>query len=155
MSGKSTLPILIGVGALAALAMGKKKKPASPEAKKVEEEKREPTMHPFFDFDKIQKKPKSEGGSEKLVLSANCSGVAGPLDEAEHDSWLTTRYFELLAAGNGLPEITMQLLREQSPHCPWDDDPGNWTQFMRELYEQLFKGVVSFHDMTEGRRLPE
>lgn len=110
-----------------------------------------PAKRPFMDVG---------AKAEKMVFDQECKAVIENVDlspGSPHDQWLTTRYYELREGGMNDPEeITLQLLKEQTEHCPWDDE-SRWTDFMRNTYETLLNmGIRPFMNLPpEQPQMPE
>jgi hypothetical protein len=142
MAKNSGMGLLVAGGAaLLLLSGGKKKKkktngavtpgPGIDETGDETDGSVRPTKRPFMD---------TGAKAEKMVFDKECKAVIENVDlspGSPHDQWLTTRYYELREAGMDDPaEITLQLLMEQTEHCPWDDE-SRWTDFMRSTYNTL------------------
>jgi len=113
---KSSAPIILIIGGAAALLMSGSKKGSSK-----------------------RKYPK-----DKLVLDSECNKIKNILDFGSADFWITSRAQEIIAHGANTPEeISLSLLEEQAPHCPWRNEP-KWTEFMRSIYEQLLSAVIEW-----------
>ena len=142
------MPLLLGVGAAALLLGGKKKKKSTAATngngktpKDLEELK----------YLEIATGP---GGDERLTFDEECSEIINKMDMEAHNNWITNRYFQLIGEGmTDLNAVTLQLLKDQSTHCPWDE-PDKWTPLMSGLYEQLLGGVQGWHAQTGGQQLP-
>jgi len=149
MAGKSALPLIIGVGAAALLLGGKKKKTTNGNGKKPADP--DPGK-PFLDV--ADWEASSGGGAaSKREFDAECKGIANKVDltpGGAYDSWITGRYFQLLAEGNSLEQITMQLMVDQGEHCPWGD-PSKYTPLMRKAFDDTLDGVTQFHAATGGK----
>lgn len=137
---KSAAPLLIGLGAAALLLGGKKKKKKS-------------TVLPDIDthYDVADYLDSDEGrssDSHKLILDEECSAIAHKIDEAfqtAHNSYITSRFDQMVAEGETNPDtISLQLLSEQSEHCPWGE-PDQWTPLMKGLYDQLRAAVATYY----------
>ena len=143
------MPLLLGVGAAALLLGGKKKKSstkASGNGKPSEK-----------DLEKLKylEVTTDPGGDERLKFDEECSSIINKMNMANHNSWLTNRYFQLVGEGaTDLEAITLQLLKDQSEHCPWGE-PDKWTPLMKGLYDQLLGGVQAWHAQTGGQTLPQ
>ncbi len=142
MAGKSALPLLAVAGGAALLLSGKKKK------KSAKNGKRE--LEPV-DWVEVAGEA---GGDAQLSLDAECASIANKLNMEEHNSWLTNRYFQLVSEGmTDLGQVTVQLLKDQSEHCPWGE-PAQWTPLMTSLHGQLLNAVQGWHERTEGATAP-
>ena len=139
MAGKSAMPLLLVAGA-AALVLGGKKK------------KRKPSTTNGVTKPGEEKKwvevgiPSEYGGGEgdRLVLDAECANIAQKIDFGKHNTWVTSRFHQIVAEGTVDPAIiTLRLLQEQSEHCPWGD-PSSWTPMMKELHDQLLVAVQTY-----------
>lgn len=125
MASKSTLPLVLAAGAGALLLMGGKKKKTSWVAA--------PTHVPGM-----------------LIMDSECSEILNKLNEGDADMWLTNRYNELVDGGmSDLDQITLQILKDQSNHCPWDT-PSKWTPFMKALRDQFAEAINEFHHTKGG-----
>lgn len=145
MAGKSALPLIIGVGA-AALLLGKKKRTSKTGNGKSDPDQVR-VQYPDMTSDPT--------GDSRIVLDQECSQIINKLSYPEHNNWITNRYYQLLSDGlTDLDEMTVQLLKEQSNHCPWDD-PSKWTPLMGGLFEQLNAAVKGWHEQTGGQGLPQ
>jgi len=145
MAGKSALPLIIGVGAAALLLGGKKKKSAAPKKNGAAELER-------LDYLETTTDP---GGDERMVFDEECSAIINKLNMDGHNTWVTNRYFQLLGEGmTDLNQVTVQLLMDQSEHCPWGE-PAKWTPLMKGLYDQLSAAVKGWHEQTGGGGLPQ
>lgn len=152
MSGKAIIPLALAGGAVA-LFFATKKSSAEEAAAKKKKKKKEEKWGDVPDLDPIdwQQLAPGDGADAKMVFDAECNQITNKLNMREHNSWLTNRYFQLLSEGaESLEEVTIQLLRDQSEHCPWDD-PDQWTSLMKALYAQLFEAVKAWHDQTKGK----
>lgn len=141
MANKSAIPLLLGAGVLAAALSGKKKKKSSSTAPsdKAPEEAIAPSKR-YLDAVTAQ------GGGQTIVFDQECREIAEKANAADHNNWLTNRYLQLVKSGiDDLDTVTLQLLKDQSAHCPWDDQ-GSWTELMSALYQQLRAAVQEFHD---------
>lgn len=144
MAGKSAIPLIAVAGAAAALLLSGKKK-AAPKGNGKRELKPINWLEVTTEV----------GGDDRLKLDAECGAIANKINMAEHNLWLTNRYFQLLAEGmTDLDQVTLQLLIDQSDHCPWGD-PEKWTPLMRSLYEQLNAGVRGWYEETGGQTFPQ
>lgn len=124
MSAKSGPIILLAAGAAALMMMGGKKKP--------------------------KKKP-----IDKLILDAECSKILNRLEFNAADLWITTRAQELISGGlTNATELTVRLLEEQAPHCPWNDE-SKWTPFMEAIYDQLHEAVKEWSITPEDNNIEE
>ena len=136
---KSALPLLLGVGVVAVVMSGKKKRKASAE----------PDESGIGD---PVRTPADEAARSGMEMNDECSKILASVGTDEHDRWLTNRYEQMVAGGEGdLAVISLNLLKEQSEHCPWDN-PDAWTRLMGELYSQVFEGVKEYHML---RKLPQ
>ncbi len=145
MAGKSAMPLLLGVGAAALLLGGTKKKKTS--AAKSGNGGEEPEDLPPVNWLEVTT---DAGGDERLALDAECAQIANKINMPDHNEWLTNRYYQLYSEGmTDLGQLTVQLLKDQSEHCPWGD-PTAWTGLMKSLYEQLLVGVKGWHEQTGG-----
>jgi hypothetical protein len=129
MATKTTVPLLLAVGAAALLLTGKKKpkKPATIT-------------------------PNGEGVFDRLVINSECSEILNELtlNKGDWDMWHTNRYYELVDGGmSDVDDITLQLLKEQSSHCPWDS-VDKWTPLMKGLYDMLHVSVNGWHHTKGG-----
>lgn len=148
MAGKSAMPLIIAGGAAALLLYGKKKKSAA----SVTTKNGNGAKLKKIDWLEVTTE---EGGDERLVIDQECMNIANKLNASAHNTWITNRYFQLIAEGNeDLELVTLQLLKDQSEHCPWSE-PGQWTPLMKSLYEQLLTAVKGWHEVTGGRPLPQ
>lgn len=163
MAKNSGMGLLVAGGAaLLLLSGGKKKKkkktngavtpgPGIDETGDETDGSVRPTKRPFMD---------TGAKAEKMVFDKECKAVIENVDlspGSPHDQWLTTRYYELREAGMDDPaEITLQLLMEQTEHCPWDDE-SRWTDFMRSTYNTLLNmGIRPFMNLPpEQPEMPE
>lgn len=94
-----------------------------------------------------KKKKKSDSG--KMTIDQECSRILASGDVNVHNEWITNRYEQMLAAGEtNLEVISLNLLKEQSMHCPWDDN-AKWTQLMEELYQQVYEAVNTYHVLNK------
>lgn len=137
MANKSAFPLIAGAAALAYLMVGssKKKKTTTdfrvPDKGKADSDEDEPNVFP----------------PDRLVINQECTEILNNLEKAVHDQWLTNRAAELYNDGlKDLDALTLQLLKDQSEHCPWDDE-SKWTGLMKGLYEQLNKAVVGWAEV--------
>lgn len=131
MAGKSSIPLLLGVGAAALLLGGKKKKKKSG----VAGEK----LYPKYMAD--------DGDGERLLFDEECSAIINKANYDSHNAWITNRYSQLFKDGMTDPDqLTIQLLKDQSEHCPWNDR-SEWTPLMEELYAQLFSAVTGWNTL--------
>lgn len=79
-----------------------------------------------------------------LILDKECESIAKKVDPVAHDTFITNRFHQLMRDGvTDTHAITIQILKDNSVHCPWDDQ-SRWTELMRGLYEQLFAGVEGY-----------
>ena len=84
-------------------------------------------------------------GDHRILLNETCDGFAHRTDPVQHNNYITNRYLQMVSEGATDPrEMAIQMLSEQSPHCPWGDE-SQWTPFMREIVNQLHNGVKEFH----------
>lgn len=122
---KSAVPLILAAGAGALLfMMGKKKKPKSSIA--------------------------TESDLGMLVMNSECTEIINKLNHGDADAWMTRRYNELVDLGISKVEtITLQMLKDQSRHCPWDT-PSKWTPFMGELYAQYLDAINVWHQTKGG-----
>lgn len=148
MAGNSALPlILLAGGAAMLIAAGRKdkdKKGAEPSPEPA------PAEDPTTIAGALDPNLLPGGTSATLVFDEECTGFAEKINLAEHNSYITARYHQLYAEGmEDLEELTLQLLREQAEHCPWDE-PEKWTPLMQGIYDQLLTGVKGYHAQATG-----
>lgn len=146
--------LLAGGAALVLMSGGKKKKKKSSSAEPKPNgkdngdngEKQSILPKPYLDY--------SGGSAEKLVFDNECKEILEKIDMTPggaHDQWLTGRYMQLVESGMTSPEeITLQLLREQSEHCPWDDQT-QWTELMENTYATLLDAGVRPYMKATGQ----
>lgn len=83
-------------------------------------------------------------GDHRILLNESCKGFAHRTDVVKHNNYITNRYLQMVSEGaTDLRDMAIQMLSEQSPHCPWDDE-SQWTPLMKLLVEQLHSGIVAF-----------
>jgi len=134
MAGKSAGPLLIGLGAAALLLSGKKKK----SSKKLPEVDTHYDVADYLD---------PESGGMKIVLDQECMEIAHKINPTAHNSYITSRFDQMIAEGaTDTDQISLQLLSEQSTHCPWGE-PDKWTPMMKGLYDQLSKAVAAYYQL--------
>jgi len=137
---KTAMPLLLVAGGAAlVMAAGKKKK------------LKKPSEEPDRKYiEVIVPTEYGEGTAEKLILDEECNAIAEKIDFHKHNTYITSRYHQLLKEGvlTTPEEISLQLLREQSTHCNWDADRSQWTDLMRALYDQLFTAVKVYHQVA-------
>lgn len=146
MAGKSAAPLVLGLGA-AALFLGTKKK------KKTSDTKR-----PLMDVSTVGERyegafdPKAENAL--LILDQECMEIAQKINPSAHNTYITNRFHQLVSEGwDDMSQITLQLLVDQSEHCPWRDT-SKWTPLMEGLYEQLFNAVSGYYELFTGGPAP-
>lgn len=152
MSGKAAIPLILGAGAVALLLTGKKKSQPLKGTEKVEPgetpSSKERELLEKFKYIEMISDP---DGDERLILDEECSSIINKLNFETHNNWLTNRYFQLMSEGVvGPDQISIQLLKDQSSHCPWDDK-SSWTPLMQGLYDQLNAAVVEWNRQTGGK----
>lgn len=139
MAGKSAIPLILVAGGAALLLSGKKKR--SSDGRK---ELKKPT---YID---ISSDPV---GDDRIKFDEECGSIINKLNFDDHNNWLTNRYYQLLDEGVvDVEHIAVQLLKDQSNHCPWDD-VSSWTPFMKSVYNQLLDAVRGWHEHTDGKSL--
>lgn len=140
MAGKSAAPLLLGLGAAALVLGGKKKKKSGTKL----------DVDTHYDVADYLDPDAPDAGSYKLVLDEECSQIAHKIDEAfqtAHNSYITSRFDQMVAEGEtNADTISLQLLSEQSEHCPWGE-PEKWTPLMKGLYDQLRAAVASYYQL--------
>ncbi len=143
MSGKSAAPLVIGLGAAALLLSGKKKKKAaSAEVNGVS------TAYSEIDW----MDPDAQGA--KLILDEECMSIAHKINPEKHNTYITNRFNQMVSEGwDDSEKITLQLLSEQSEHCPWSE-PEKWTPMMKGLFDQLKTAVSGYYDIVKGGASP-
>lgn len=123
----SKAPLLLLAGAAALLMMGKKKGAGSQQIT--------PSGLPVSDrlgFDE---------GCEKLLQRLNVPG---------YDNRMTNKYIALRKAGVDDPaELTLEILKMDAGHCPWDD-PDKYTVQMNLTYTAQFAAVQNFYDLEQA-----
>jgi len=138
---KSAAPLILGLGAAALLFGGSKKKKSG---KKLDVD----THYDVADY-LDPEAPNADG--YKLILDEECSAIAHKIDEAfqtAHNSYITSRFDQMVAEGETNPDtISLQLLSEQSEHCPWGESPDQWTPLMKGLYDQLRAAVATYYQL--------
>jgi hypothetical protein len=138
MAGKSSAPLLLGLGAAALLLGGKKKKK---DAKKTDVS----TAYDRIDF------MSSTSGEGTMLLDQECMEIANMLDPTQHNTYITNRFNQMVAEGWDDPgAIALQLMSEQSNHCPWSEPKEAWTPMMKELYSQLVTGVTEYYRLYQA-----
>ena len=153
MAKNTGMGLLLAGGAALVLMSGggKKKKKKSPSDTpktngKDSEEKPSILPKPYLEY--------SGGSAEKLVFDSECKEILEKIDMTPggaHDQWLTGRYMQLVDSGMTSPEeITIQLLREQSDHCPWDDQT-QWTELMNNTYTTLLDAGIRPYMKATGQ----
>lgn len=139
MAKQSALPLLLIAGG-AAVMMGKKKKrkksssttekPSPPDWSKV--------------YDPRVKMPEAGGESAKMVFNTECTEFADKLNYDKHNEYITGMFHDMVEEGiTDSGAITLTMLKEQAPNCPWDDQ-SKWTELMKGLYEQLLAAVQEY-----------
>lgn len=134
---KSAAPLVIGLGAAALFFGGKKKKKSSSSSSSD-------ISTAYSEIDWMD--PNAQGA--RLVLDAECMNISEKINPEKHNTYITNRFNQMVAEGADDPSaITIQLLSEQSEHCPWNE-PGNWTPMMKGLYDQLNAAVAGYYDLV-------
>ena len=88
------------------------------------------------------------GEDEQLEFDAECNVIINKLNFGKHNEWLTNRYLSMRQSGIEDPDqIALELLKEQSTQCPWDDQ-SQWTTLMADLFGQLRDSVAVYMDAT-------
>jgi hypothetical protein len=143
MAGKSAVPLALGIGAAALLLSGKRKK-ASESSSPVD------VSTAYSEIDWMD--PDAQGA--KLVLDEECMNIAHKINPEKHNTYITNRFNQMVSEGWDEPQkITLQLLSEQSEHCPWGE-PGNWTPMMKGLFDQLNAAVASYYELYASNAAP-
>lgn len=160
MAKQSALPLLlVAGGAAVVMSRKKKKKKASDKPTVSEPESGETTVPPEFrpNWSEVYdlRIPVEGGGeSERLVFNAECTEFAEKLNYDAHNEYITAMFHDLVEGGmQDVSEITMAMLKDQAPNCPWDDPP-RWTDLMTALFGQL-KGAVGEYAADFGQRPQE
>jgi len=160
MAKQSAVPFMILAAGAAALAMKKKKKkksgastpsdsaggssdPSSPDFR--------PNWNEIFRPDTVVLKSswdqmfnEGQAPNAKMVFNADCTDFAAPVADEEHNQYITMMFHHLVEAGSrDLDEISLAILKDQAPNCPWDD-PSMWTELMTGVYGQLRQGVAEY-----------
>lgn len=139
MAGKSAAPLVIGLGAAALLLSGKKKKKTSSPTN--------PNVDIGYTEDGFMD-PNAQG--TKLVLDDECMSIAHKINPENHNNYITNRFNQMISEGLSDPSnITLQLLAEQSEHCPWKE-PEKWTPMMKGLFSQLNAAVTAYYEEFTG-----
>lgn len=148
---KSAAPLLIGLGAAALLLGGKKKKKSAPKRVDIEGF----SGDPLTDAQRANLMDPSATNFH-IVLDQECMEITKKINPTAHNSWMTSRFQQMLSEGWEDPkQITIQLLVEQSEHCPWKDDPSSWTPMMAGLYNQLVAAVTEYYNQFVGTIDPD
>lgn len=135
---KSAAPLILGLGAAALLLSGKRKKKSESDPGKIEVD-----THGEYSKDKFD--PNAENAL--MVLDQECMEIAQKINPTAHNTYITNRFNQLVAEGwDDTDAITLQILMDQSNHCPWQDR-SLWTPIMKGLYEQLSKGVKKYYEI--------
>ena len=145
---KSTVPLLLAVGGAALLLSGKKRK-AAPKTTPDTGPDDPGDDRPGQSWIDVSQFAPGGGSDEKAAFDAECSKIDNQLDFKKHDAWYTGRYFELVDQGMGVPQIALQLLVDQAPHCPWGDS-DQWTPFMTEIFNYYAMAIENYARVTSG-----
>lgn len=140
MSGKVAVPLIAGAVALGAVYLFTRKDESSKRARKPKREKGEEGEPGTDPLD-------GKTDDARIKLDSECMEIISKLEglEPEHDTWLTNRHNQLYAEGMIDPnDLAIQMLKDQSEHCPWDDQ-SKWTALMKELHTQLLDAVKEWH----------
>lgn len=138
MAGKSAVPLALGIGAAALFLGGKKKKKASSSSKPSD------ISTAYSEIDWMD--PKSKNA--RLILDAECMEVSQKFNPEMHNTYITNRFNQMVAEGwSDSEKITLQLLSEQSEHCPWAE-PEKWTPMMKGLFDQLNAAVAGYYEIA-------
>lgn len=122
--------------------MGKKKKRRKTSAPEVEEKPSAPDWSSIYD--PRVKLPESGGESDKLVFNAECTEFADKLNYDKHNQYITGMFHDMVEEGiTDASAITMAMLKDQAPNCPWDDQ-AKWTELMEGLHGQLLAAVQEY-----------
>lgn len=138
MAGKSALPLLAMFG-IAAVAFGKKKKKKTESSQDSQFPKwAEKTTGGIGDLEF------SPDGQAKMVFDQSCQAFADKLNADAHNTYITGAFHTLVKSGvKSAQEITVAMLRDQAPQCPWDD-ASKYTDLMRGVHDQLLAAVQEY-----------
>lgn len=140
MAKQSALPLLLVAG-VAAVAMKKKKKKKKPSETTDETHEAAPNWSQIYDPRVV-----IEGGGEsgKMILDSECVQFAEKLNYDAHNQYITGMFHTLVEGGTkDANAITMAILRDQAPNCPWDNH-AKWTELMSGIHEQLSAAVGEY-----------
>lgn len=142
MAKQSALPLLLVAG-VAAVAMKKKKKKKRPASETTDETTPEaaPNWSEVYD---PRVAVESGGESAKMVLDSECVQFAEKLNYDAHNQYISGMFHTLVESGTkDANAITMAILRDQAPNCPWDDH-SKWTELMSGIHEQLSGAIGEY-----------
>ena len=81
--------------------------------------------------------------------------IAQKANATAWNTMVTNRFHQLLKEGwDDMSQITIQILHDNSHHCPWKGDPANWTPMMKEMYDQLHEAVKEYYRIFTGGPAP-
>jgi hypothetical protein len=127
----SKAPLLLLAGAAALLMMGKKKKATG-------NGKITPSGLPVSDHLRFDE------ACEKLLQRLNVPG---------YDNRMTNKYVELRKIGVDDPvELTLEILKMDAGHCPWDN-PGDYTDQMKLTFDAQLAAVQNFYELEQAGEL--
>lgn len=139
---KSAAPLILSIGAAALFLGGKKKKKTSSSKEDISVDMVGEYFNGKFD-------PKSENAF--LIMDHECREIAQKINPDAHNTYITNRFEQLVSEGwKDTAEISLQILKDQSHHCPWDNKNA-WTPLMKGLYTQFHQAVREYYKLfTEG-----
>lgn len=87
--------------------------------------------------------------SNKLQFDKECEALLQRLDVKGYDARMTNKYLQLRNEGvEDLDEITLEILKMDAPHCPWED-PTSYTKQMNLTYNAQLAAIKNYAEMEE------